>query len=501
MVEQAERLYTAEQVRRLDRCAIEGHGIPGIELMERAGRAVFEAARQAFPDARRYLVLCGGGNNGGDGYVVARLAREAGIEADVCAFRDPASLGGDALTAAARWQADGGVPLAWPVADVDAYDVVFDALLGTGLDREPAGAYAQAITAINHAEAFVVAVDIPSGLQADTGVALGATTVADLTVTFIGNKRGLFTADGPDHAGDIVFDELETPDSVRDSEVDSGILIQEDIILGMLPPRLLNSHKGNFGWLAVVGSDAGMSGAVRLAGEAALRSGAGKVTVGTRSVHAPLVNLACPELMVRGTESLDELAGLLDAVDAVVCGTGLGQGDWSRRVLTACSAAGRPTVLDADGLNLLAERRHGSDTPALPGAGWILTPHPAEAGRLLGCSAGQVQADRVGAAQRLAKRFEAVVVLKGCGTVLAAADGRYAICPLGNPGMATAGSGDVLSGVIGAMLAQGLSPWQAAQAGVVAHASAGDLAAEQHGQRGLLASDISAFLPLVLNPV
>ena len=195
------------------------------------------------------------------------------------------------------------------------------------------------------------------------------------------------------------------------------------------------------------------------------------------------------------------VAALLGGVDAVVCGTGLGQGDWSRLVLDACIAAGRPTVLDADGLNLVAERRRGSDAPILQGGRWILTPHPAEAGRLLGCSAGEIQADRVGAAQRLAARYQAVVVLKGCGTVVADADGRYAICPLGNPGMATAGSGDVLSGVIGAMLAQGLSPWQAAQAGVVAHAAAGDLAAEQHGQRGLLASDISAFLPLVLNPV
>ena len=475
--------------------------MPGIELMERAGRAVFEAARQAFPDARRYLVLCGGGNNGGDGYVVARLAREAGIEADLCALKDPAALGGDARTAAGRWQSLGEASLDWPVADMDAYDVVFDALLGTGLDREPAGAYADAIAAINHAESFVVAVDIPSGLQADTGVALGVTTVADLTVTFIGNKRGLFTADGPDHAGDIVFDELETPDSVRDSEPDSGILIQEEVILGFLPPRLLNSHKGNFGWLVVAGGDAGMSGAVRLAGEAALRSGAGKVTVGTRSEHAALVNVGCPELMVRGTESTDELSGLLSRVDAVVCGTGLGQGDWSRRVLDACIAAGRPTVLDADGLNLLAALRGGSGEPVPAGGAWVLTPHPAEAGRLLACSAREVQADRVGAAQRLARRYGAVVVLKGCGTVVADADGRYAICPLGNPGMATAGSGDVLSGVIGAMLAQGLSPWEAAQAGVVAHASAGDLAAEQHGQRGLLASDISAFLPLVLNPV
>ena len=499
MIEQANRLYTAGQVRRLDACAIEEHGIAGIDLMERAGRCVFEAARQAFPDATRYLVLCGAGNNGGDGYIVARLAAEAGIDIDVCALKDPDSLKADAAIAVQRWRADGGQSIDWPVQDPGSYDVIFDALLGTGLDRAPAGDYADAIEAINCAESFVVAIDIPSGLKADTGEVLDIAVVADLTVTFIGNKRGLFTANGPDYTGDVVFDELETPDSVRDSEVNSGILIQEETILENLPPRLLNSHKGSYGWMLAVGSEVGMSGAARLCGEAALRSGAGKVTVATRAVHAALVNVACPELMVRGMVDVEELFGLLVDVDVVATGTGLGQGAWAKEMLAACLGAPGPLVVDADGLNLLsqmpsaaADRETGS---------WILTPHPAEAGRLLSQSAGDVQRDRVGSALEIAKKYGAVTVLKGCGTVMAHPDGRYAICPLGNPGMATAGSGDVLTGVIGAMLAQGLEPWAAAMTGVVAHASAGDLAAEQSGQRGMLASDITAYLPAVLNPV
>jgi hydroxyethylthiazole kinase-like uncharacterized protein yjeF len=502
MVDQANRLYTAEQVRRLDHCAIEGHGIPGIDLMERAGRGVFEVARRAWPAATHWLILCGAGNNGGDGYIVARLARAAGLKVTLCALKDPDSLGGDAAEAARRWEAVGGECASWPCGAFDSSDLLVDALLGTGLDREPAGAYGAAVDAINRAGRPVVAVDIPSGLHADSGVIQGRAVRADLTVTFIGNKRGLFTGDGPDCAGRVHFCDLETPDSVRDSELDSGILIRENIISELLPARRRNTHKGSFGWLLAVGSDLGMSGAIRLCGEAALRSGAGKVTLVTRPEHAALINLACPELMVRGMDHGEPLEQLLTEVGALVAGTGLGQSTWSQALFDPCMRSPAPVVVDADGLNLLAQ---GWPAPApaeaeLPFGHWVLTPHPAEAGRLLERSAADVQRDRVAAAQELAQRFQAVVVLKGCGTVVADAAGRYAICPLGNPGMATAGSGDVLSGVIGALLAQGLDVWDAACAGVVAHAAAGDLAASEIGERGLLASDITRRLPAVLNP-
>ncbi|MGK2924489.1 MAG: NAD(P)H-hydrate dehydratase [Lysobacterales bacterium] len=512
MVDQAQRLYTAAQVRRLDAAVIEGlvapPAVPGIELMERAGRAAFEAAARAWPDARRWLVFCGAGNNGGDGYIVARLARQAGREVMLCALKEPATLSGDAATAARGWREAGGQAAAWPLSGIEGYDLICDALLGTGLDREPTGAFGEVIEAVNRAGRPVLAVDIPSGLQADTGVAPGRAVRADLTVTFIGNKRGLFTADGPDCTGAVHFADLQTPDAIRDSISDSGILIQEDLIERMLPRRPRNTHKGSFGWVLGVGSDLGMSGAVRLCGEAALRSGAGKVTLVTRPEHAGLINLACPELMVRGMDSGAALADLMTQVDALVAGPGLGRSGWSRELFSACLASPAPLVLDADGLNLLAELSASLPDSDLPRGRWILTPHPAEAGRLLGRSAAAVQGDRVMAAQELAQRFDAVVVLKGCGTVVAAADGRYAICPLGNPGMATAGSGDVLSGVIGGILAQGLAQvlargldcWDAATIGVVAHAWAGDLAAAAIGERGLLASDITRHLPAVLNP-
>ena len=500
MAGQVERLYTAEQVRRLDKCAIEGHGIPGMDLMERAGSNTFEAAKAAFPEAGKVLVFCGGGKNGGDGYLVARLALEHGLQAVVCALRSADSLSGDAATAAGRWLQAGGQVTAWPVSDTAPYDLLFDALLGTGLDREPAGDYGAAVDLINQSGKPVVAVDIPSGLNADTGVAMGRAVRADLTVTFIGSKRGLYTADGPDHAGKVQFSDLDTPRSVRDSEPDSGILIQKSLLSENLPVRKRNSHKGHFGWLLGVGGNTGMSGAVRLAGEAALRAGAGKVTLATRTEHAVLVNLGCPELMVRGAESASQIDTLLGEVDVVVAGTGLGQEDWSEEMLRACLKSPAPVVIDADGLNLLARIFPGLKSEEWPRHHWILTPHPAEAGRLLDSSAAEVQSDRVAAALNLAERYQAVVVLKGCGTIIADDSGRYAICPFGNPGMASAGSGDVLAGVIGAMLAQRLDPWNAAMAGVLAHALAGDLAAQQLGERGMLASDISQCLPAVLNP-
>ena len=498
MTDQAIRLYTAEQVRRLDECAIKGHGIPGIDLMERAGRSTFDAARAMFPGVHKLQVYCGSGNNGGDGYIVARLAKEAGLEVAVCALRKPDGLKGDAATAARLWQAAGGEIQPWPQDRLDESDLVFDALLGTGLDREPAGDYGAAVDRINRSGKPVVAVDIPSGLNADTGVAMGRAAMADLTATFIGRKRGLFTADGPDYAGEVIFSDLDTPQSVRDSEPNSGILIQESFLQKVLPARRRNSHKGSYGWVLGVGGNTGMSGAIRLAGEAALRSGAGKVTLATRSEHAGLVNQSCPELMVQGVEKGSELAGLIEAADVIVAGTGLGASAWAEKMARTCLGSSAPVVMDADGLNLLA--RMGPESTRLLAGQWIITPHPAEAARLLACPSGQVQADRVGAALALAERFQAVTVLKGCGTVVTAPDGRYAICPFGNPGMATAGSGDVLAGVIGAMVAQGVKDlWAAAIAGVLAHALAGDLAAADQGERGMLASDITQRLPRILN--
>lgn len=485
----------------LDQSAIEAHGIPGLQLMERAGRTVFDAAREYFPNSKHWLIFCGAGNNGGDGYVLARLAHQAGIKVTVCALKPVNALSGDAAAAAQNWLQAGGEVLPWPPAETTQPDLVFDALLGTGMAGAPKGDFAAAIEWINQHPAPVIAIDIPSGLDADSGTTAGVAVKAVLTITFIGNKRGMYTADGPDYCGQVRYSALQTPPSVQTSVEDSGILIRQNIIEYLLPRRARNSHKGTFGWVLGIGGNSHMSGAVRLCGEAALRSGAGKVTLATIPEHAAMVNLSCPELMVRGIKKGRELNSLLEQINACVVGTGLGQTSWSEDLFNTCLKSKAPMVLDADGLNILA-RHHptGKSRSSLPRGNWILTPHPAEAGRLLDCSTREIQQDRVGAAQRIAAAYDAIVILKGCGTVVSRPDGFYAICPLGNPGMATAGTGDVLAGVVGAMLAQGLSAWESAMAGVVAHAHAGDLAAAQIGERGLIASDIIARLPTVLNP-
>jgi NAD(P)H-hydrate epimerase len=493
MEDTSHRLYTAAQVRALDACAIGDHGIPGFELMQRAGKAAFDASCERFPDCRNWLVLCGGGNNGGDGYIVALLAREAGFSVSLCSLSPVEKLTGDAATAAAGWlQADGEVNT-WPPENIEQYDLVIDAMLGTGLDREVGGRYRDAVEAVTSLDAPLVAIDIPSGLNADSGRVMGCATRAALTITFIGLKRGLVTGCGSDHCGELLFNDLATPDSVRSSIHDSGILVREDYLNYALPVRHLNSHKGDFGHVGVVGGIQGMSGAARLCGEAALRAGAGLVSVATDPQHADVLNLARPELMVHAVENVDDLRSALKRATVLAAGPGIGQQAWSGNLLDFCLDSALPLVVDADGLNLLAGK-----SPLR--RNWVLTPHPAEAARLLGCDTVEVQQDRVGSAQRLAREYDAIVVLKGCGTVIAAADGRYGICPLGNPGMATAGSGDVLTGVIAALLAQGLDAWDAALCGVVAHAAAGDLAAEKIGMRGMLAGDISNFLPHIINP-
>jgi NAD(P)H-hydrate epimerase len=453
--------------------------------MVRAGSVAFSTAQDMFGDAGNWVIVCGAGNNGGDGYVIARLALEAGKSVTLFALKSPDQLQGDAHTAALDWlKAEGAVHPWPPEAGQSAPDLLVDALLGTGLGRPVEGKYRDAIEWMNAQQCNRLAVDIPSGLNADTGTVMGLAVRADATVSFIGFKRGLLTCDGPDFAGKVIFDSLEVPHGTYDAVNNSGLNIHEKLVLEYLKPRARNSHKGHFGHVLVVGGQAGMAGAVRLAGEAALRTGSGLVSIATDAAHAATLNLARPELMVHAIADWKDLQPLLDRASALACGPGLGSSKWSRQALDACLHSPLPLVVDADGLNLLSDKPLQRDH-------WVLTPHPAEAGRLLHSGTQAVQDDRVESALELAGQYQAIVVLKGCGTVVAHPDGRYAICPLGNPGMATAGSGDVLSGVIASLLGQGFDPWQSAQLGVVIHAAAGDSAAEKWGERSMLAGDIT----------
>ncbi len=489
------KLYTSRQVRGVDYAAIHEFDIAGYELMTRAAAAVVEHANTNFGSARRWLLVCGPGNNGGDGYVIARLATDAGIDVSVCSLVDPALLKGDAATAWADWHSTGGKLLAWPLKEDFSTDLVIDAVLGTGISRSVEGEYLHAIRFINAIDCPKIAVDVPSGLNADTGCVMGEAVRAESTVTFVAQKRGMYTANGPDHCGSIVFDDLAIPKAAEDSMARSlgegGFLLEPGLLAGMMKPRARNSHKGRFGHVLAVGGMAGMSGAIRLCGEAALRSGAGRVTLVTDPVHAAFINLGRPELMVKAVTGGTGLREILEPGHVVAVGPGLGLSQWAESLFQQCFDAATDLVVDADALNLLARR---SNKAPLVRKNWVLTPHPAEAARLLDCEPAEIQQDRIAAAQTLASRFNACVVLKGCGTVIASIDGEYAICAAGNPGMATAGSGDVLTGVIAALLGQGLSCWQAALAGVLAHAEAGDLAATRLGETALIAGDITAHL-------
>lgn len=497
MSEAACGVWTPEAVRTLDRTATSAFGIAGYELMTRAGDVLCAVAMARWPEAQRWVVLCGAGNNGGDGYVMARLARQRGREVRVCALVDPAQLTGDAARAFQDYASAGGAlqPFA-PDVLADA-DLIVDALLGIGLTRPVTGEFRTAIEAMNAAGRPVVAVDIPSGLDAGTGLPAGAVVRADLTVTFVGRKLGLYLGDGPSFTGQVHFADLGVPPEVVDRANLRGkaplCLFSPDDLRRLLPPRAATAHKGNFGHVLIVGGNLGMSGAVRLAGEAALRSGAGLVSIATHPLHAPLLPTARPELMCHGVSAPDQLAPLLDRATIVAVGPGLGRDSWARGLLDAVLAAGRPLVVDADALNLLAER-------GVRRADWILTPHPGEAGRLLGCPTSDVQRDRPAALKALLARYGGTVVLKGSGTLVGESGQRPWLIGSGNPGMATAGMGDVLTGVVAGLAAQAGAPGaDIAAAAAFVHGAAGDAAARA-GQRGMVASDVLVQLRSWLNP-
>ncbi|RMF94721.1 MAG: NAD(P)H-hydrate dehydratase [Gammaproteobacteria bacterium] len=485
--------FSPAQVREFDRIAIEVGGIPGYTLMSRAGEAVLRAARERFPAARRWLVLCGAGNNAGDGYVVARLAQAAGIDCRVAALSDPAKLGGDAAHAWRDFREAGGEAGPFEPAALERCDLLVDALLGTGLDRPLAGRWLDCVQTVAASGRPVVAVDIPTGLHGGTGEVLGAAVPAVLTVTFVGLKQGLFLGHGPDYRGELRFDPLGIPPDLLPAARPAFALYAAEELAAWLSPRPATAHKGLFGHVLVIGGNVGMGGAARLAGEAALRAGAGLVSVATHPDNAAALLASRPELMSRGASDAAALAPLLSRASVIALGPGLGRDAWAEAMFDAALAAPQPKILDADALNRLAERPQRRDD-------WILTPHPGEAARLLGCTAADVQQDRLGAVAALGERYGGVVLLKGRGTLVGRSGATPWLIDRGNPGMATAGMGDVLTGVIAGLLAQrGGEPLAAAAAGAWAHAVAGDRAALA-GQRGLLASDLLAELRACLNP-
>lgn len=485
-------LYRANQVRELDRIAIEDMGIAGICLMERAGSAAFSILKSHWAKAHRIIILCGIGNNGGDGYVLARLAYLAGYDVMVLQIGDTSKLKGDALLAFEAMTKVGLSVQEFSEKKLKVVDVLVDGIFGTGLDREVSGKWREVIEALNRRNCPLLALDIPSGLHANTGSVLGVAVRADVTVTFIGLKQGLFTGIGPDYCGQVYFDDLQVPSSIYQQVKTVVTLLDYEVLKTALPKRSRAAHKGKFGHLLVIGGDSGMIGAVRLAAEAAARVGAGLISVATRSAHAALINITRPEIMSHGVETVEQLERLLDKVNVIVIGPGLGQSAWARTMLDALKTVSKPIVVDADALNLLAQ------TPfSFPNS--ILTPHPGEAARLLELSTAEIQADRFAAISTLQRRFGSVCVLKGAGTLVTNPNDEIGVCTAGNPGMASGGMGDVLTGVIAGLLAQGFSTVEAANLGVCLHAKAGDRAALE-GERGLLPSDLFPWLRYYANP-
>lgn len=475
-------IYSVASVRNIDRAAIDGHGIGGYTLMTRAGAAALETACKRFPDAKRWQVVCGSGNNGGDGYVVARLAAEKGIAVSVLALAPPDELSGDAATAYMDYAAQGGAVAGFEGKLDDDADLIVDALLGSGLERPLEGAYAEVVKAINSHPSPVMSLDIPSGLHGDSGAVMEMAVRADVTVTFVGLKSGLFLDSGTEYAGEIEFADLDIPAACRAAEKAILRRIDDRIVQKALPRRKRSAHKGKFGHVLIVGGGPGMPGAVRLCGEAALRSGAGLVSIATHPTHSQQVPAGRPELMCHAVEHAGDLEPLIEKATVVAIGPGLGTGDWAIALLATVMATSIPVIADADALNLLAgsDERHDD---------LVLTPHPGEAARLLEISVAEVQSDRCAALAAIAARYSATVVLKGSGTLVSSAKGEPWLCSAGNPGMASAGMGDVLTGIIAAFRGQKLSTELAAVAAVQVHARAGDAAAAA-GERGMLASDL-----------
>ena len=492
-----EELYSADAVRVIDRYVIDQQGVDGFELMQAAAAAAFRRLVKICPEPSAILVLCGAGNNGGDGYLIAANAKRHGIHVHCIAVAPTEKLTGDARKAWQKAQAD-GVEVQLPGSDGSGLpfgevDLIVDAMLGTGATGAPREPFAGIIERCNQVATPVMAIDVPSGLDSTVGAAAGIVVRADVTVTFIALKAGLFTGQGPEACGQVVFESLDTEEWV----VESGQLplarrLDWASLSASVPRRPVNAHKGRFGHVLVLAGDYGFGGAGILAAEAAARTGAGLVTLGTRAGHVGPALARCPSIMAHAVDHGSELQPLIDAASVIVCGPGLGKGAWGQQMLQQVVASGKARVLDADALNLLAARAHSR------AENHILTPHPGEAARLLGCTVPEVEADRIKAAVSLQKRQGGIVLLKGAGTIIADGQRLPSIVSGSNPGMATAGMGDVLAGIIGSLLGQFDNAALATAMGAVLHLEAAGVAAVSKGFMGLLPTDVIDSLPAIL---
>lgn len=482
-------LYLTADIRRIEARHVQ------LPLMERAGFAAAQLARTLAVDSgKAILIFAGPGNNGGDAFVVARYLKQWFFSVTVVFAGDAAKLPADADAAAAlaNWRAAGGTTVDHPPPSA-SWGLVIDGLFGIGVSRAIEGRYAEWINSINTHNAPVLALDIPSGLDADTGRVHGCCVRATHTLTFIGAKPGLYTLDGADHCGTIHLDDL---DLERGTDTASGYILSN--ATGVLAPRLRNTHKGSHGSVGIIGGDNGMVGAALLAARAALKLGAGRVYAGLLARDALQVDVAQPELMLRSAHEVLKLTHL----NCLAVGPGLGTTPDAAFYVQCALQAHLPLVIDADALNIIAASENKKTVLKQMLTVKVLTPHSAEAARLLGCSTRDVQADRIAAASALAAKFQAHVVLKGAGSICASPGEPWRINTSGNPGMASAGMGDVLTGMIAALLAQGAIPQCALDAAVWLHGAAADACvanANGLGPVGLIASETIVAARRLLN--
>ena len=484
------RVYQPQDIYTLEKLAMEKQAIPARSLMERAAEAAFQYLKTKWPHAHTIGIICGHGNNGGDGYALALLAVKAGWtvfvghEGKDVVLKEPAVFFQQACLSTAVKHFPLSQP-AWPKVDVWV-----DALLGIGLTREVSGLYRTVIRKLNQQAEPILSLDCPSGLECTRGVVLGSAVEAAATITFIGLKTGLLTGVGPSYCGELHCDALGIPEVVYQQVPAMITRLYYDPRKKLLPPRKSHAHKGDFGHVLIIGGDEGMPGAPILAADAALKAGAGLVTVATHPAHLTAVTARRPEALVAAISDAKQLKPLFARATVIVLGPGLGQSAWSEALFDATLKTTLPIILDADALNLLAQHPRENSR-------WLLTPHPGEAARLLNNTASEIQADRVHAVKQIHYNYGGTVVLKGAGSLIASKQDKVLVCNEGHPAMASAGMGDVLSGILGALVAQGLSLDEAASIGVYAHAYAGKQMAQQ-GLRAILASELVEFVRVIL---
>ena len=511
------KVVTAEQMQELDRKTIETYRIPGMVLMENAGRGAAQVIQNAFPDlqTKRVAIISGKGNNGGDGLVIARCLLNQGIPVKVFLLADPNALRGDASTHFQIFRHMKGEVISVPSSkeyqkvkkDLEKSDLLIDAIFGTGLDAEIRGYYREVIEHLNGLQRPVVAVDIPSGLDANSGKPLGTVIRASLTITFGLPKVGQLISPGPDYVGDLKIVDIGIPRELIEQEgIQTHLLEYEEIRGGLSAPRRPNSHKGVYGHLLVVAGSVGKTGAAAMASEAALRMGAGLVTLAIPKSLNAIMEVKLTEVMTEplpetpkqtlSMRALGPLLRLCEDKSAVIIGPGSGtQKETQLLILKLIKALNVPVVLDADGLTALA-----TQTKALPAANpsMILTPHPGEMARLIQSTVKEVQEDRIGVGRNFSKSHRLHLVLKGYRTLIATPQGEIFINPTGNPGMASGGTGDVLTGMIGGLLAQGLEILPSVQVAVYLHGLAGDLVAKEKGEKSLVATDLIEKIPALV---